>query len=1051
MSRISPFALASNYPNRLAFALAIAGLPDSSWAADSVNFNRDIRPILSDKCFKCHGPDAANREADLRLDTPEGVFADLGGGYFPAVPGKPEESEIIWRIETDDEEDLMPPLKSDMALSPLEKQQLRTWVENGAAWKKHWAFEPVERPASPLVSHPGWTRNGIDAFVLSRLDNAELTPSPEADQTTLIRRLTLDLTGLPPTPAEVEAFLMDESPDAYERLVDRLLESPRYGEAMALPWLEAARYADTDGYQNDGPRSMWRWRDWVIQAYNQNMPFDQFTIEQLAGDLLPEPTLEQVLATGFNRNHRYNSEAGLVPEEFLLENAVDRVDTTSTVWMGLTVSCARCHDHKYDPISTKEYYQLVSLFDNVPESGRAVKFGNSEPWITSPTQKQTVELAEFDAKLTAVLRQKETAQDEIVSAIANWESQRELELEESALLSRGLRERFSLSGNDPAVEIDGVPPVFGQGMSEQAALFDGRSVLGLESSASFLGNERFSLSFWMKPSELSDGVIISKQGEDSIRKGLSVELKDGRLQFYIITRWIAGVGAIETVKSIQEDQWQHVTLTNDGSLSATGMRILLDGQFVETRIIHNTNSNIVGPAKSAKLRIGAGVVGQGYHGAIDEVRVYDRTLNQAETAILAEPASLIAISLKPPATRTPAESAKWQAYFLENASGHPLQELTHAVFAARMERERFYDALPTTMVMREMNPTRLTHVRTRGVYHQLGEAVEDRLPAILPDFPPGAPHNRLGFAQWLVSGEHPLTSRVAVNRYWLKYFGRGLVKTAEDFGVQGDWPSHPKLLDWLAAEFVTNGWNVKAMQKLIVTSATYRQQSRVTPKLLEIDPPNVLLARGPRQRLSAHALRDQALATSGLLVEHLGGPSVSPYQPDKLWELMSNMKYQQSSGEDLYRRSLYTIWKRTIPPPAMALMDAADRESCIVSAKRTNTPLQALTLLNEKLFVESARNLGQRLLLEGGDTMREQVQFGFRTTLARRPRPQELTLLEGAYQEYREAYQDDLAGAEKLIQFGESKANPTLDPRDLAAATAFCNVLLNLDETITKE
>lgn len=1043
-----PFSI---FSSPLITRLIVAGGMAGVAAAEQIDFNRDIRPILSDKCFKCHGPDEANREADLRLDTPEGVFADLGAGFFAAVPGEPDKSEIIWRIETDDEEDLMPPIKSDIALISLEKQQLRTWIEEGAGWDRHWSFEPVKRPEAPSISQANWVRNGIDPFVLARLDDAGLSPSVEADQTTLIRRLTLDLTGLPPTPAEVEAFLSDKSPDAYERLVDRLLESPRYGEAMALPWLEAARYADTDGYQNDGPRTMWRWRDWVIHAYNQNMPFDQFTIEQLAGDLLPDPTLDQKLATGFNRNHRYNSEAGLVPEEFLLENAVDRVDTTATVWMGLTVGCARCHDHKYDPISTKEYYQLISIFDNVPESGRAVKFGNSEPWITSPTQEQSADLAAFDAKLATALLRKESAQEEIGSAITRWESQDALDLKETDLLSRGLRERFSLAGNDPIVGIDGEAPVFATGLRDQAASFDGSNVLELESVSKFLCNERFSLAFWMKPTELSDGVIISKQGEDSIRKGLTVELKDGRLQFYIITRWIAGVGAIETVAPIRAGQWQHVTLTNDGSQSATGMRILLDGQSVGTRILHNTNSNIVGPAKVAHLRIGAGVVGDGYIGAVDELRVYDRTLSPDEAAVLAEPATLMAIYQKEPTTRSAAESAKWQTYFLENVAADSLQQVNEEAFTARTKREKFHDALPTTMVMQEMSPTRLTHVRTRGVYNQLGEAVEDRLPAVLPDYPAGAPHNRLGFAQWLVSGKHPLTSRVAVNRYWLKYFGRGLVKTAEDFGVQGEWPSHPELLDWLAAEFVANGWDVKAIQKLIVTSATYRQQSRVTPELLELDPHNALLTRGPRQRLSAHALRDQALAMSGLLVEQLGGPSVSPYQPEKLWELMSNMKYKPSSGEDLYRRSLYTIWKRTIPPPSMALMDAADRESCIVSSKRTNTPLQALTLLNEKIFVESARNLGQRLLLEGGDIMTDQVKFGFRTTLARSPRPQELKLLEGAYQQYREAYQDDLSGAEKLIQLGESKANDSLDPRDLAAATAFSNVLLNLDETITKE
>jgi hypothetical protein len=1022
-----------------------------SATAESIDFNRDIRPILSDKCFKCHGPDEANREADLRLDILEGVLADLGDGYFPAVPGKPEDSEIVWRIEADDEEDLMPPVDSDMALSDLEKQRLRQWIAEGVEWKQHWSFEPVERPEAPSVSKPNWVRNGIDSFVLSRLDEAGLSPSKEADRTTLIRRLTLDLTGLPPTPTEVEAFLADDSPDAYERLVDRLLESPRYGEAMALPWLEASRYADTDGYQNDGPRSMWRWRDWVIDAYNENLPFDRFTIEQLAGDLLDNATFDQVLATGFNRNHRYNSESGLVLEEFLLENAVDRVDTTSTVWMGLTMGCARCHDHKYDPISTKEYYQLISIFDNVPESGRAVKFGNSEPWITSPTREQSDKLAALDGKLEGAKTKRESARNEIDSAITNWEAQGKLKLDESAVLSRGLVERFSLFGNDVSAEIEGKEPVFEKGIRGQAVSFDGDSVLGLESASGFLCNDRFSLAFWLKPEDLSEGVILSKQGENTLRAGLSVELKDGRLQFYVITRWIAGVAAVETVEPISADKWQHVTLTNDGSQSATGMQILIDGKPVETRITYNTNSNVVARAKGATLRIGKGVVGVGFKGEVDEVRVYDRTLWQDEVAVLAEIETLASISKKDSANRSESETAKWRSYYLEHIAPESLKDLDQSVFAVKMETQKYHDDLPTTMVMQEMDPPRLTHVRERGVYHQYGDVVEDRLPEVFPDFPDGAPSNRLGFAQWLVSGDHPLTGRVAVNRYWLKYFGRGLVKTAEDFGVQGDWPSHPRLLDWLADEFVSTEWNVKAMQKLIVTSATYRQESRVTPELLETDPQNVLLARGPRQRLSAHALRDQALATSGLLVEELGGPSVSPYQPDKLWELMSNMKYKQSSGEDLYRRSLYTIWKRTIPPPSMALMDAADRESCIVSSTRTNTPLQALTLLNEKTFVEAARNLGQRLLQEGGDTMGEQVDFGFRTAMARGPSKRESVLLENAYREYRDAYEEDLAGAEQLIGVGESEAIASLDPRDLAAATALSNVLLNLDETMTKE
>jgi hypothetical protein len=1039
------------FSNRLSLALfGFAMLSSFAWAG-TIDFNRDIRPILSDKCYKCHGPDENTREADLRLDTKEGAFGDLGGGYFPIVPGKPDESELVWHINAEDEDDIMPPPDSGLTLTAEQKRLLSQWIEEGAEWKTHWSYEPIVRPEFPKVSNPDWVRNGIDRFILSRLDLEGLKPSIEAERVTLVRRLSFDLTGLPPTSAEVDAFLKDESPDAYDQLVNRLLNSHRYGEAMALPWLEAARYADTDGYQNDGPRFMWRWRDWVIEAYNRNLSFDQFTIEQLAGDLLENPTLDQVIATGFNRNHRYNSEEGIVLEEFLLENAVDRVDTTSTVWMGLTMGCARCHDHKYDPISTKEYYQLISIFDNVPESGRAVKYGNSEPYLPAPTREQAVELYEYDKRLIAAQEKLDSASDMIANGINGWEARGPLELDESALVARGLTDYFSLESDDSRTETDSHNPVYLEGVQGDSASFDGKGQLTLDIKANFFAHKRFSLAFWLNPKDTSSGVIFSKQEPSLLRSGLNVEFKEGRLQFYIITSWIAGVGAIETIEFLKTDQWRHVTLTNDGSLSAAGMRILIDGKAVKTRMLYNTNSNIVETSKDVALRVGGGVVGSRFKGQVDEVRTYDRTLWQDEAMILAEPTSLEEIAQMDPSARSPSVEAKWKTYYLENTAPESLKNLDADFFAARMERLEFHDALPTAMVMQEMDPPRPTHVRVRGVYDQLGEQVEHKLPGVFPDFPRGASHDRLGFAQWLVSGKHPLTARVAVNRYWLKYFGRGIVKTAEDFGVQGDWPSHPALLDWLADEFVRTGWDIKAMQKLIVSSATYRQESRVTPVLLERDPENILLARGPRQRLSAHAYRDQALAVSGLLVERLGGPSVSPYQPDKLWELMSNMVYTQSKGDDLYRRSLYTIWKRTIPPPTMVLMDAADRESCIVSSKRTNTPLQALTLLNEKTFVEAARNLGQRILLEGGDTAAERIAFGFNATTFRRPNIKEAVLLERAYQNYRSEFVNDLVGAERLIAVGESRSSESLDPRELAAATALANVLLNLDEVITKE
>lgn len=987
----------------------------------------------------------------MRLDTGNGIFGDLGGGYFPIVPGKPDDSEVIWRISADEEDDRMPPIDSGKTLSEREKQLIRRWVEEGAEWKKHWSFEPVLRPELPEVSDAGWCRNGIDYFVLARLDAEGLKPAPAADRTTLIRRLSLDLIGLPPTPGEVDAFLRDRSSNAYEKLVDRLLDSPRYGEAMALPWLDAARYADTDGYQNDGPRYMWRWRDWVIDAYNQNKPFDQFTIEQLAGDLLPDPTLDQIIATGFNRNHRYNSEAGLVFEEFLLENAVDRVDTTSTVWMGLTMGCARCHDHKFDPISTKEYYQLLAYFNNVPESGRARKFGNSEPLVVSPTEDQLAELAAKDAALHRAEMRLAAAEYRIAYDQKRWESTAAVRAREGKLLGRGLTSLYSFDGKDAGISVTTGQPWFGSGRFGTAATFDGESRFSLDEKYHFAAEERFSLSFWVKPDAVREGVILSNQKDRIQKKGIVAKLDGGKVQFFIISSWIAGVAAIETEQKIQPGDWRHVTLVNEGLMSANGMKIYLDGEIAQTRQLYNSISNLNPAAKDGLFQIGGSNHEANFKGKVDELRIYHRSLWEDEIAILAEALPVREIARRPPSRRSASARNKIRSYFLENVAAEPIKTLAEDVFSLRVDRRKYHDSLPTTMVMREKVPRKETFVRKRGVYHQLGERVERKLPKVFPQPEEGLTEDRLGFARWLVSGKHPLTGRVAVNRYWLKYFGKGLVKTAEDFGLQGDWPSHPKLLDWLADEFVRLDWDIKAMQKLIVTSATYRQSSRVLPEIQKGDPDNVLYARGLRQRLSAHTLRDQALAVSGLLEGRIGGASVKPYQPDKLWENLSNMEYVQSQGEDLYRRSLYTHWKRTLPPPTMAILDAADRENCRVSPQRTNTPLQALTTLNEKIFVEAARNLGQRILLQGGESPADQIEFAFRSVAARYPTDKELALLTVAYGQYRKAFAGDEEAARQLIAVGESEPDPSLAPIALAAATTLANTLLNLDEVLTKE
>lgn len=997
---------------RIAVAVLATSVTVHGLAAEPVDFRRDVQPILADKCFVCHGPDAQKREAELRLDTLEGATRDLGG-YAAVVPGNAEDSILVHRIF--DDEDLMPPPDSKLTLSAKDKDILRRWVEEGAKFAKHWAFET---PVRPPVPEGIAGKNPVDSFIGRRLREAGLEFSPEASPEQLIRRVTLDLTGLPPTIEEVDAFVKAHKlhgDAAWQVLIDRLIDSPRYGETMALPWLDAARFADTDGYQFDGPRYQWRWRDWVIEAYNSKMPFDQFTIEQLAGDLLPNATLEQVIATGFNRNHRYNSEAGLVVEEFLLENAVDRVDTTSTLWMGLTMGCGRCHDHKYDPLSQKDYYQLIAFFNSVPEAGRAIKNGNSEPAIIAPTKEQQVQLAVKEKALAAAkaaLKPGDTPQNG------------------GALIDRKLAHRYELKER-PAdhASLKGNPS-FANGV----LVLDGESSIeigGQKKTLSLRANSHFSFSFWLRPDNLQDSIVLSRQKPGTTRPGVEIALADnGRLRFDLISRWVAGTGRVTTRQALKEGKWVHVTVTNDGSQSANGQLIYLDGKPAETTVTHNTNSNVGGVDAKRPLVLGGGLRprARSFTGALRDLRVYETTLWPEEVDLLA---------------------AQYGGEKRKTFSRIKMTPAYRTYVSAREDLERFRKTLPTVMVMKESPEPKQTHIRKRGVYNSYGDLVRRDVPAVFPAMDDSLPRNRLGFARWLVSPEHPLTARVAVNRYWQKYFGTGLVKTTEDFGVQGDSPSHPELLDWLATEFVRTGWDVAAMQKLIVSSRTYRQQSLVTRLHLKTDPENRLLARGPRVRLTGHALRDQALYVSGLLKERVGGPSVSPYQPANLWAEMSmGMKYRQSKGDDLYRRSLYTIWKRTVAPPAMAVFDAADREACWVKRKQTNTPLQALTLLNETGFVESARHLAVRMLKEGSD---DPLRFGFRTVTSREPKPQEVDILTEALATYQNEFTSSPESAKKLISTGESPVCTDFDAVDIAAYTSVANVLLNLDEVITRE
>jgi hypothetical protein len=1001
-------------------------------AQQEIAFNRDIRPILSDKCFHCHGPDATAKKIKLRLDSETAAKADLGG-RFAIVPGSPDKSEMVRRIASDNPAVRMPPAYSGLKLTNEEILLLRNWVAQGAKWQKHWSFIPPSAPALPQVQLKSWPRNPLDHFVLARLERSGLKPNSEADRTALIRRVSLDLTGLPPAPAEVDQFLRDHSPNAYEKVIDRLLASPRYGEKMAIRWLDAARYADTNGYQTDAERHMWRWRDWVIDAFNSNMPFDRFTIEQIAGDLLPNATLDQKIATGFNRNHRGNSEGGIVPEEYLVEYAVDRVETMSTVFLGLTLGCARCHNHKYDPFTQREFYQLFAYFNNVPELGRYLKYGNTPPYVKAPTKDQKVKLA----ALTKVAADAERAFANQTGGIDSTQTLWERQLEPGAnwFPARGLAAHLPL--DEP-----GTPGVIGT-----ATPFDGKRVINAGDRGRFGFYDAFTVSAWIRPQQ-ADGPIVTRAEDKIDGEGWGLYLQNGRVQVNLIKRKLDDSIRVETKTKLTPGSWRHVAMSYDGSRVAAGVRIYVDGSPQEVEILLDAINQDF--QTDEPLRIGGGGgFGGPFLGDIDDVRVYGRALTNDEVAMLAITRDLSQIAALPVSRRKPSEAAKLRNAFLEEGAPASIQQAWRTYQEAGRAGDAFLDTIQTVMVMEESPTPKETFLLVRGAYDRPGEKVSRGVPEVLPPLPSGSPTNRLGLGRWLVDPSNPLTARVTVNRFWQMYFGRGLVKTVEDFGSQGEWPSHPDLLDWLASEFVRTGWDVKALQKTIVMSATYRQSSNATPELLARDPENRLLARAPRLRLPAETLRDQALFASGLLVEKIGGPSVKPYQPAGLWSELGDKDYERDKGEGLYRRSLYTFWKRTAPPPFMASFDSAMRESCTVRESRTNTPLQALNLMNDVTFVEAARVLAQRVFREAeGD---DRLVHAFRLVLARTPNEAERKKLISSLAYYMNRFQADPKAASKLITQGDAPPDPAIPVPELAAYTAVASLILNLDETVTKE
>jgi hypothetical protein len=976
-----------------------------------VSFNRDVRPILSDACFTCHGPDAARRKAGLRLDTEAGAREALKGE--------------LWRRVSAHGKGRMPPPSAARPLSDAERAVLKRWLDAGAKWEPHWAF------LAPVKTHPGGSPsrlawNPIDALLAEKLAKEGHSFAPEAPPEAWLRRVTLDLTGLPPTAAEQDAYLADRRPGARERVVERLLASPRFGERMAVRWMEAARYADTNGYQSDGERVMWRWRDWVIDAYNANMPFDQFTIEQLAGDLLDRaegrrnrpvlgsqsgpddpyqvlPSSPRVLATGFNRNHRLNAEGGIVPEEYAAEYVADRVETTSTVWLGLTMTCARCHDHKYDPVSTRDFYRLFAFFNNVPERGKAVKFGNSPPLVLSPTRWQEEQLKRARDDLLAAKKMSEGE-----PGVLDW-----------------LRE--------PARADKAQPPMRGE-----KALPGAKVGAEYPDEGAFAYTARFAISMTITP-EKPDGVLLSRMDDSPDGAGYSVELVKGRVQVNLIKRRLDDAIRVEALTPVPMGRPTALAVSYDGSRWARGVRVYVGGKKAEVRVLLDELNQ---PFDSkAPLRIGAGGPGPRFAGAIRDVKLFSHSLEPVDAAELATPESVAKIRKLPLEKMTLGQVAKLERYFLAYHATGKLREARRREDEAFRRLQALLDSLPSTMVMEEMPKPRETFLLKRGQYDAPGERVSPGTPAALPPMAKELPPNRLGLARWIVSPENPLTARVAVNRLWQMLFGTGLVETVDDFGSQGSAPTHPELLDWLAVEFREPGWDVKHILRLLVTSRAYAQSSRVTPA------PAKLLARMPRLRLSAEMVRDQALAAAGLVTNDLGGPSVKPYQPEGLWRELADVEYQRDTGQALYRRGLYVFWKRTVPPPGLAAFDAPTRESCAVRETRTNTPLQALNLLNDVTYVEAARVLAQRALERKGDAAR--LEWLMRSVLARRPREAEAKILLASLARHREHYTRHPEAARKLIRLGDSA--PVGDPSELAALTAVASMILNLDEAVTRE
>lgn len=1028
----------------------------ASEPTNKLSFNRDIRPILSDRCYACHGFDEKKREAKLRLDTFEGATADREGSVA-VDPGKPEASLVIERIlSTDPDVKMPPPTSNKHPLSADEIELLKRWIAEGAEYQKHWSFLPIAKVAVPTEE----ANHHIDRFILSSLhEHGAAGLAQRATKQRLLRRVTFDLTGLPPSISEIDAFLADDSPQAFERVVDRLLSSPTYGERMACEWLDAARFADTHGYQMDRERQVWPYRDWVIRSFNDNLPYSDFVRWQLAGDLLPHPTKDQRLATAFNRLHNQNEEGGIVEEEFRVAYVVDRVTTFGTVFLGLTLECSRCHDHKYDPITSNEFYSLFAFFHNIAEPGQTSYFTPDMPTpaMMLSSAKQDAEIAKLDQEITA----KEVALSEIKDeeAFNEWLTKRsatpelpgkiaEFKFETLAdnKLANEIDAKKAGNGVDGPELVEGAP---GHGKAGKSTGDNGFEFPGL---GHFHRAQPFSFSLWIKQPELSKRAVVvhhSKAPADAASRGYDLLLEEGHVSFGLYYMWPGSAIKIRTNRKIQADEWIHVVGTYDGSSKAAGMSLYLNGEQAEVDVVRDNLTKDITYGDEPNLAIGYRFRDNGFReGAVDDFVLFDRTLTPLEVAHLAGRSEFVDALASP--SPSAVELEKLHEYFLATSS-EVWKKAERELYTLRDKKRTLLAPIPELMVMEELPSPKPAHLLIRGNYDQPGAEVSADTPKALPPIPTHAPRNRLGLADWLLTPENPLMARVTVNRYWQMLFGKGIVETSDNFGMQGSPPSHPELLDWLARDFVEHGWDVKRLLKQIVLSETYQQDSKASSWGKEHDVDNRWLSHTPSRILSAEMIRDQSLAVSGLLTMKIGGPSVKPYQPDGLWSIaMGNPKYVQSHGPDLYRRSLYTYWKKTVPPPSMMTLDAADRSYCTVRRQATNTPLQSLVLLNDPQFVEAARVLAERSLKEGGATIQEKIIWLFRCGTTRRPSEKELAILLASFEEQTKLFVADPESAKQLLKVGERQVDQKLDPTEVAAMTVIAQMILNHDDAVRR-